>query len=263
MNPTPTFYLRVTFTGLCLFVHDTRDAANPAMDVLLIDPSRLPAPMEGMDPHRAVLYYDSAYRVPSSDRPAGTPRSVDVSGDFDLVRLDAGAPGTIGVGPLPAAVVDVDALTGDTVDPDWLTMACGGPLRGRVRLGVGCVADFDASGPWKVNGEVRYMAWRVSWFKPVFGAAQLTLPDPAGTVLHPTSDRMMNLSIKNVVDAEQHFDDPPYQLPYAGSQRHFMAYSQMLKHKTAVSVPTPVLPAPSPRSRGSLITCGVAAGAVG
>lgn len=262
MDRAPTFHLRVTFTGLCLFAHDTRDAANPAMDVLLIDPSKFNPSMPGMDLHRAVLYYDSAYATARSNHPTGTPASADVTGDVDLRPLDAHGPGTIGVGPLPPAVVDVDALTGDAVDPAWLSAGCGGPLSGRVHLGAGCVSDFDASGPWELKGQERYMAWRVSWIKPVFGAQELSLPGVLRNPLHPI-DGLINLTIKNVVDAEQHFEDPAYQLPVAGGQSHFMAYGRMLKEKTAVGTPKPVFPVPVTTVRGSLITCTVAGGAVG
>lgn len=261
MDRAATFHLRVSFTGLCLFAHDTRDPAKPAMDVLLIDPSKFTPPMSGMDRHRALLYYDTAYASPNSGQPTGTPRTMDVAGDVDFRALDAQGSG-VTVGPLPAAVADVDALTGDTVDATWLTVPCGGALPGRVFLGVGAVSDFDAGGPWQVNGQEVYIAWRVSWLKPVFGEAQLTLPGPT-IVLYPMN-HLINLSIKNVVDEEQHFDDPPYQLPFVGAQRHFMAYSRMLRHQTTVGTPTPVLPISVVGGiRGSLITCGVAGGAVG
>lgn len=261
MDRAPTFHLRLTLTGLCLFARDTRDAANPAMDVLLIDPSRFTPSMPGMDPHRAVLYYDLANTAANATRPTGRAGSVDLTGDVDFRSLDSTGAGAPTVGALPPAVADLGALTGDRVDARWLTVPCGGALSGRVFLGAGFVSDFDASGPWAVNGQECYIAWRVSWLKPVFGANTVTLPGGAGPVLHPTADGMINLAIKNVVEEEQHFEDLPYQLPYVGAQRHFMAYSQMLKHRTPVGTPTAVFPIPG--TRGSLITCGVAGGAVG
>ncbi len=264
-NPSG-FDLRITFTGLCLLVKDTRDASHPKMHALLLAPDRRPSNAHQMEHHFADIYHDSAYTIPNSTRVSGNYASFPIRGLLDLSTLPSD-PRTSAHGrpaDIPKEVADLNAVSGCKIDKSCIGTDFDGEIAARVTIGSGHVSDYNVSGPWQFQGsDDCYLAWKAGWLIPCSGMDHLDVWDGSTIrTLYPIGG-LIELRVKNVVESERMGEDPPFMWPNQTSQRHFMAYFDVYPSECRMGVPTaPPLPDGTVEIRGSFMTCAIATGSV-
>lgn len=246
------FTLRITFSGLCLFVPEAGNGSTTGrMHVLL--PGMFGHHGCGRDRHVAALGYDTGSLVP------GGP----MTGVTALARL-AGHAVTFGAGNTAALrlcsqIPDLREITGRAVDPDVLDGDIGEKLVSRITLAAGGITRVAQGVCWEWRpGEYRPIANRVEWEIPGIEGDSLTVRATslrgggvARTlgVLHPTSGR---LSLEVFHETSENM--PPDPLPVehqpvlnAGDHApHFTAYYAVFGGE----VPTVL-----PRYHGPLTGC--------
>ncbi len=247
------FTLRITFSGLCLFVPEpAAGGSNGRMHVL----------MPGMsghhhhhaeDRHVAAVAYDTGHLVPG-----GTPTGITAMASLTGRQLIpvAGEEANLS---LCGHIVDLREITGRAVDADHLGADAGKKLASRVTLGAGRITRVAPGVCWEWRpGELRPIANQVEWEIADVEGEQLTLvseliggggEQKALGTLYPMDGR-----VNVVIYHEPPQDLPPEPLhlehqpvPARGfTPPHFSAFY------TLFGGPVPTL---LPRYRGPLTDC--------
>jgi hypothetical protein len=237
------FTLRVTFSGLCLFVPEPAAGhATGRMHVLL--PGMYEHHHHGGDRHIPVLSYDAGHLV------AGGPL-IGVPALAKLTRHKLTlAPGHDADLRLCGQIVDLRGITGRPVDPDHLGADTKRKLASRITLGAGGITRVAPGVCWEWRpGEFRPIAHRVEWeiedvegdrlalvSEPISGGGA---QQPLGT-LFPVNGRV-NLEIFH----ETPQDLPPDPMPVEHQQppmpgehpKHFSAYYGLFGDPVPIILP--------------------------
>jgi hypothetical protein len=245
------FTLRITFSGLCLFVPEPVGAGG-RMHVLM--PGMFEHPNHGAERHVSVLAYDTGHLV------AGSP----LTGISALAKLAGHTFSPAGSGAaadlkLCSQIVNLREVTNQPVDPDHLGADVKKKLVSRVTLGAGKITRVSPGVCWEWGpGEFRPIAHQVEWEVPNVQGDRITLVsepiDGGGTsralgTLFPVDGRV-NLKVFH----EMQQDLPPDPLPIADQPKpkpgdsppHFAAYYDLF----GGPVPTRM-----PKYRGELDDC--------
>jgi hypothetical protein len=169
------FTLRITFSGLCLFVPEpTPDRATGQMHVLM--PGMFGPHHHGADRHVPVLSYDTGHLVPGASA-MGVPALAKLTGY--LLTLAAGDQADL---KLCGQIVDLREITGRGVDPDHLGADTRRKLVSRVTLGAGRITRVAPGVCWEWRpGEFRPIAHRVEWeIENVEGDSLALVAEPIG-----------------------------------------------------------------------------------
>lgn len=223
------FTLRITFSGLCLFVPEPVANGTGRMHVLL--PGMFGHHHGPEDRHVPVAVYDAGSLVQGG--PAlGVPALAKLTG----YTLSFGEGDTAGLS-LCGQIVDLAQLTGRPVDPDHLGADTKKKLVARVTLGAGAITRVAPGACWEVQpGEFRPIANRVEWEIPDFPGDELTLtahsldggnaPRALGT-LYPRNGRL-DLQVLHETPQDLPPDPAPMdhgRMPMPGDlPKHFSAY---------------------------------------
>jgi len=246
------FTLRLTFSGLCLFVPEPV-GGGPRGRMHVLMPALFGDHHDPADRHVPVIAYDAGYLVQGgqllgvSALAKLTGRTfVPVAGDDAELRLCS-------------QIVDLRTVTGRSVDPDHLTNDTQYKLASRVTLGAGRITRVSPGACWEWGpGEFRPIADRVEWEIPdVEGDALTLVSDPLGggsTQRHMGTLFPVNGALHLDVFHETPQDLPPDPLPAeyqsppmpGGSPKHFAAYYSLF------GGPVPIR---MPRYWGSLADC--------
>jgi hypothetical protein len=249
---TMAFTLRITFSGLCLFVPEPVGTGGTGrMHVLM--PGMSGHHHSPEDRHVPVVAYDVGYLVQGGPI-LGVPALAKLTG----YTLGLGAGDTAALS-LCSQIVDLQEITGRAVDPDHLGADTKKKLVSRVTLGAGAITRVAPGVCWEMRpGEFRPIACRVEWEIPDFPGDVLTLvAQPLGGggssrelgTLHPVGGRV-NLEVLH----ETPQDLPPdpltmehAQVPMPGDPpRHFTAFYGLF------GGPVPIV---MPRYWGKLSEC--------
>jgi hypothetical protein len=158
------FTLRITFSGLCLFVPEpTSGPATGRMHVLL--PGMGGHAHHGADRHVPVLSYDAGYLVPGGPS-LGVPALALLEGGVMTVVDGDGASLAV-----CNQVVDLGEVTGRGVDPDHLGPDNRKKLVSRVTLGAGAMTRVAPGACWE---------WRPGEFRPIAHRAEWEIPNMPG-----------------------------------------------------------------------------------
>lgn len=162
------FTLRITFSGLCLFVPEPAPAPGTGrMHVLL--PGMYGHAHHGPDRHVAVLSYDAGYLVQGGPS-LGVPALARLAGG--AVTVDGGSSAGLA---LCSQIVDLREVTGRGVDPDHLGPDTRKKLVSRLTLGAGAMTRVSPGACWEWRpGEFRPIAHRVEWEIPNMPGDSLT-----------------------------------------------------------------------------------------
>jgi hypothetical protein len=237
------FTLRITFSGLCLFVPEpVGGGVGGRMHVLM--PGMFGHHHDGADRHTPALAFDVGHTV------QGGP----LMGFQALAKL-TGYALTLGTGDaadlhLCSHIVDLRPVTGRSADPDLLGADPQGRLVSRVTLGAGRITRVAPGVCWEwAPGEFRPIAHQVEWEIPDVEGESLTLTaesiaggDPAlplGT-LFPVDGRV-NL----VMYHETQQGLPPDPVPIEQQQppmlgetpKHFAAYYDLFGEPVPIRMP--------------------------
>lgn len=237
------FTLRITFSGLCLFVPEsTGTPGTGRMHVLL--PGMFGHHHNPEDRHVAALSYDAGYLV------QGAP----LMGVVTLARLTgytlAFGSGDTASTALCSQIVDLREITGRGVDPDHLGADTRKKLVSRVTLGAGGITRVAPGMCWEWDaGDYRPIACRVEWEIEDHPGDSLTITAqplggggtarPLGT-LHPVDGRI-NLDVLH----ETPQDMPPDPLPLdhqpmlmpGEPPRHFSAFYSLFGEPVPMRMP--------------------------
>lgn len=161
------FTLRITFSGLCLFVPEPVGTGG-RMHVLM--PGMFGHHHGAEDRHVPVLAYDAGYLLPTGDL-LGSPVLSRLTG-HTLALGD----GDTASQTLCSQIVDLAQVTGRPVDADHLGADTKKKLVSRVTLGAGGITRVASGVCWEMRpGEFRPIACRVEWEIPSMPGDSLTL----------------------------------------------------------------------------------------
>ncbi len=151
------FTLRITFSGLCLFVPEPGGGGSTGrMHVLM--PGMFGHHCSGADRHVAAVAYDTGHLTPGGT-PTGITAMAPISG-----RQVTPVAGEDAVLALCGHIPDLRQVTKRPVDPDHLGPDTGKKLTARVTLGAGGITRVSPGVCWEWNpGEFRPIAHRVEW----------------------------------------------------------------------------------------------------
>lgn len=246
------FTLRITFSGMCLFVPESLNGGTAGrMHVLL--PAMFGHCTAGPDRHVAALSYDAGALVQG-----GPMLGVDTLASLTGHALSLGSGDTASLvlcGHLP----DLKEITGRPVDPDHLGPDTRKKLTSRVTLGAGRITRVAPGVCWEWRpGEFRPIAHRVEWEIPEVPGDHLQLlatplggggpGKPLGT-LYP-SNGLVNLvvhhdTVENLPPDPLPAEHQPTLIP-GEHARHFSAFYSLF------GGPVPTL---LPRYWGKLADC--------
>jgi hypothetical protein len=251
------FTLRITFSGLCLFVPEPVGAGGTGrMHVLM--PGMSGHHHRPEDRHVPVVVYDAGYLVQGGPI-LGVPSLAKLTGH--TLSLGEGDTATLA---LCSQIVDLREITGRPVDADHLGADTKRKLVSRVTMAAGSITRVAPGVCWEMRpGEFRPIAHRVEWEIPDFPGDELTLtaqplggggPSRGVGTLYPKNG-LVNLEVLH----ETPQDLPPDPLtmdhqpmPMPGDQpRHFAAFYSLF------GGPVPIV---MPRYWGSLDDCPQMAG---
>ncbi len=142
-----SFDLRITLTGMFLFVPDKR--AGSIMRLLLPD-------MTGHPEHPARLLYDRAYIDPGAS---------ELQRDLKCINLDrqrlslAGSSASLAV---PSEIVDLGP-TGAAVDATLLDATPPAVVKSHIEFGIGAITDYEFGATFDYAGSTQRMAFQVDW----------------------------------------------------------------------------------------------------
>lgn len=251
------FTLRITFSGLCLFVPEPVGAGGTGrMHVLM--PGMYGHHHNPEDRHVPVVVYDAGYLVQGGPI-LGIPALARLTGlTLPLGQGDAASLA------LCSQIVDLRQVTGRPVDPDHLGADNKKKLVSRVTMAAGGITRVAPGACWEMRpGEFRPIAHRVEWEIPNLPGDALTLvaqPLRGGGAarelgtLYPR-DGLLNLQVLH----ETPQDLPPEPLPLehqpapmpGDPPSHFAAFYSLFGE------PVPVV---MPRYWGELADCPPMAG---
>ena len=162
------FTLRITFSGLCLFVPEPVAGGTGRMHVLM--PGMFDHHHDPEDRHVPVVVYDVGY-TQASGALLGVPALAKLTGHtLALGQGDTAATS------LCSQIVDLAEITGRPVDPDHLGADTKNKLSARVTLGAGGITRVGPGVCWEMRpGEFRPIAHRVEWEIPDFPGDSVTL----------------------------------------------------------------------------------------
>jgi hypothetical protein len=253
------FTIRITFSGLCLFVADGEPGATTGrMHVLL--PGMFGHHDCGADRHVAALGYDAGSLVPG-----GPVLGVPALARLTDLALSFGTGDTASL-RLCSQIPDLREITNRQVDPDHLAGDSSEKLVSRVTLNAGGISRVAQGVCWEWRpGELRPIANRVEWEIPGVEGDRLTVtathlrgggaPRTLG-VLYPT-DGVLSLDVYH----ETAENMPPDPVP--AEHQRVLAVGEHPPHFSAFygvfgdDVQQPVLP----RYRGRLEDCPTLPGA--
>lgn len=162
------FTLRITFSGLCLFVPEPVANGTGRMHVLM--PGMFGHHHHADDRHVPVVVYDAGSLVQGGPL-LGVPALARLTG-HTLTLGDGDTAGT----SLCSQIVDLAEITGRPVDPDHLGPDTKKKLVCRVTLRAGSITRVGPGVCWEMRpGEFRPIAHRVEWEIPDFPGDSLTL----------------------------------------------------------------------------------------
>jgi hypothetical protein len=236
------FTLRITFSGLCLFVPEPANGgAAGRMHVLMPSMSG----EHGMaDRHVAALAYDTGYLVEGGTHTGITALAGLAGQQFTPVLGEAASLA------LCSHIVDLREITGRGVDPDHLGADNQKKLMARATLGAGGITGVAPGVCWEWRpGEVRPIAHKVQWEIPDVEGDSLTLvSEPIGGgggqkalgTLYP-----MNGRVNLVLYHETTQDLPPEPLPVESQPvpargfipHHFAAYYSLFGGSVTTLMP--------------------------
>ncbi|MFL5386144.1 MAG: hypothetical protein ACJ8GN_26815 [Longimicrobiaceae bacterium] len=237
------FTLRITFSGLCLFVPEPAGGGTRGrMHVLM--PGMFGHHHDMADRHIPVLAYDAGYLVEGGALNGVTALAkltghtlTPVAGDQAELRLCS-------------QIVDLREVTNRPVDPDHLADDTQKKLVSRVTLGAGGMTRVSPGVCWEWRpGEFRPIAHRAEWEIPDFPGDRLALvaeplggggvPQPLGT-LFPVGGEM-NLDVLHVTQADLPPDPLPMEhqpMPVPGEDaKHFSAYYGLFGDPVPIRMP--------------------------
>lgn len=247
------FTLRITFSGLCLFVPEPASASGTTGRMHVLMPGMFGHHHHGADRHVPVLAYDAGYLVPGSQA-MGVPALAKLTGHtFTPVA------GDLADTRLCSHIVDLREITGRSVDPDHLGADTKRRLVARVTLGAGRITRVSPGVCWEWRpGEFRPIAHRVEWEIPDVQGDQLTLltePISGGSgrrmlgTLYPR-DGLVNLEVFHETPQDLPPDPMPVEHqspPMPGENpKHFSAFYGLF------GGPVPIV---LPRYWGTLADC--------
>jgi hypothetical protein len=245
------FTLRITFSGLCLFVPEPF-GGGPRGRMHVLMPDMFEYHYDPADRHVPVLAYDTGYLVPGGQLVGVTALAkltghtfVPMAGDEAELRLCS-------------QIVDLRAVTGRSVDPDHLADDRQRKLVSRVTLGAGRMTRVSPGVCWEWGpGEFRPIAHQAEWEIPDIEGDYLTLvSQPLGGgmqrhmgTLYPVNGAL-HLDVLHETLQALPLDPLPLErqdLPMPGySPKHFAAYYSLF----GGPVPTRM-----PRYWGKLADC--------
>jgi hypothetical protein len=272
------FTLRITFSGLCLFVPEPAAQGGSTGRMHVLMPGMHGHHHHGAaDRHVPVLAYDTGYLVQGGTT-TGVVALAKLTG-HELVPV----PGQAAELALCGHIVNLKEITNRPVDPDHLGADTKNKLVSRVTLGAGRITRVSPGVCWEWRpGEFRPIAHRVEWEIPDIEGDRLILAAepirggsgqrPLGT-LFPVDGRV-NLEVYH----ETADDLPPDPLPLHHTSppmpgeppKHFAAYYGLFGGPVPIQLPRywgslddcPVLPNPCdeipPDMGGRPYTCLVA-----
>jgi hypothetical protein len=237
------FTLRITFSGLCLFVPEPAGSGpNGRMHVLMPGMSGDHDAVE--DRHVPVLAFDAGYLVEG-----GALNGVTAMAKLTGHTLTP-VTGEDAVLTLCSQIVNLRDVTELPVDPDLLADDTGNKLVSRVTLGAGQMTRVSPGVCWEWGpGEFRPIAHRAEWeiaevpgdsielvAEPLGGG---TTSQPVGT-LYPV-DGLVSLDVLHVTQQ----DLPPDPLPVehqltlepGENAKHFSAYYGLFGEPVAIRMP--------------------------
>jgi len=245
------FTLRITFSGLCLFVPEPV-GGGPRGRMHVLMPGMFEHLHDPADRHVPVIAYDTGYLV----------RGGPLVGVSALAKLTGQTfvplPGAEADLRLCSQIVDLRAVTGRSVDPDHLADDTQNKLVSRVTLGAGRMTRVSPGVCWEWGpGEFRPIAHRAEWEIPDVPGDKLTLvskPLGGGTPRYVGELFPVNGAVHLDVLHETLQALPPDPLPLSyqsppmlgESPKHFAAYYSLF----GGPVPTRM-----PRYWGKLADC--------
>ncbi len=224
------FTLRITFSGLCLFVPEAV-SGGPTGRMHVLMPGMYGHHHHGSDRHIPVLSYDAGYLVPGGPV-IGVPALAKLTG-----RQVNPVPGESADLKLCGSIVDLREITGKAVDPDHLRGDRKRKLVSRMTLGAGRITRVAPGVCWEWRpGEFRPIAHRVEWEIPDVQGDALTvtaLPLGGGGVTRPLgklfpTDGRLSLEVFHETTENLPPDPLPMEhqaVPKPGDHpRHFAAF---------------------------------------
>jgi hypothetical protein len=250
------FTLRITFSGLCLFVPEPVSGGTGRMHVLM--PGMFGHHHDPEDRHVPVVVYDAGSLVQGGPS-LGVPALARLTGH----TLSLGQGDTAGLS-LCSQIVDLAEITGQTVDPDHLGPDTKQKLTSRITLRAGAITRVASGVCWEMRpGEFRPIAHRVEWEIPDFPGDSLALVGlplrggGAAREMGTLYPRNGLLSIEILHETPQELPPEPlpleqHSLPNPGEHpKHFSAFY------TLFGEPVPIV---MPRFWGMLEDCPPRAG---
>jgi hypothetical protein len=236
------FTLRITFSGLCLFVPEPVANGTGRMHVLM--PGMFGHHHSAEDRHVPVVVYDVGYTQPSGAL-LGIPALARLTG----YTLALGQGDTAGLS-LCNQIVDLAQITGRPVDPDHLGPDTKKKLSARVTLGAGAITRVAPGVCWEMRpGEFRPIAHRVEWEIPGFPGDSVTLlaqplggggsPRELGT-LYPRdgllSVRVLHETPQDLPPEPRTMDQVPMLMP-GDPPKHFSAFYALFGSPVPIVMP--------------------------
>ena len=168
------FTLRITFSGLCLFVPEPA-GEGPAGKMHVLMPNMFGCGC-GEDRHVAAVAYDTGH-LAESGTPTGVTAMVAVSGQ--QITPVAGEEANLA---FCDHIVNLQEITGTPVDSDHLGADTAHKLNARVTLGAGGITRVAPGVCWEWNpGELRPIAHKVEWeIDDVEGDSLTLVSEPIG-----------------------------------------------------------------------------------
>jgi hypothetical protein len=247
------FTLRITFSGLCLFVPEPVGSGGTGRMHVLLPGMFGHHHHSPEDRHVPVVVYDAGSLVQG-----GPALGVSALAKLTGHTLSLGAGDTAGLS-LCSQIIDLRQITGRPVDPDHLQVDAKKKLVARITLGAGGITRVAPGACWEVGaGEFRPIANRVEWEIPDFPGDSLTLatqPLEGGTsplALGTLYPRNGLLSIQVLHETPQELPPDPlpahhHPMPMPGeSPKHFSAFYSLF------GGPVPMV---MPRYWGKLADC--------
>jgi len=236
------FTLRITFSGLCLFVPEPTSGGTGRMHVLM--PGMFGHHHSPEDRHVPVVVYDAGALVEGGPS-LGVPALARITG----YTLSLGEGDTASTS-LCSQIVDLAEITGRSVDPDHLGPDDKKKLTARVTLHAGAIARVAPGVCWEMRpGEFRPIAHRVEWEIEDFPGDSLALVgEPLGGggtardlgTLYPRDGL---LSIEILHETPQELPPEPlafehHPLPTPGEHpRHFAAFYTLFGEPVPIVLP--------------------------
>jgi hypothetical protein len=236
------FTLRITFSGLCLFVPEaTGGGTTGRMHVLM--PGMFGHHHAGADRHVPVLSYDSGALV-QDGAALGVPAMARLTG----YALSFGGGDTAAL-QLCGHIPDLREITNQPVDPDALAGDTRQKLVARVTLGAGGITGVAPGVCWEWGGEFRPIAHQLRWEIPGVQGDRLTIVGtplggggasrPLGT-LFPTegllSLNVLHETVENLPPDPLPAEHQPGLMP--GEQPpHFAAYYAVFGGPVPMEIP--------------------------